>query len=58
MELTERIDYHGALTSQMRGHALRVVYAASGTLPAAAVLRDPGGRSGAQALLGRGGVRR
>lgn len=41
MALSERIDYHGALTTQMHAHPLRVVYAASGTLPAAAILRDP-----------------
>lgn len=40
MTLVERIDYHGALAVQMTGHPLRVIYAASGTLPAAAVLRD------------------
>lgn len=41
MDLADRIDYNRALTSQMTGQALRVVYAASGTLPAAALLRDP-----------------
>jgi len=41
MALAERIDYHDALTAQMSGHPLRVIYAASGTLPAAGILRDP-----------------
>lgn len=40
MTLSDRIDYHGALGVQMTGHPLRVIYAASGTLPAAAILRD------------------
>src|SRR5262249_34319959 len=41
MTLAERIDYHGALSNQMHAHPLRLVYAASGTLPAAALLTDP-----------------
>jgi BarA-like signal transduction histidine kinase len=38
--LAEQIDYYGQLSAQLPPAALRVVYAASGTLPAAAVLRD------------------
>lgn len=41
MKLADRLDYHRALATQMGGEPLRVVYAASGTLPAAAVVRDP-----------------
>jgi SAM-dependent methyltransferase len=41
ISLADRIDYHGALGTQMSGHDLRVVYAASGTQPAAAIVRDP-----------------
>ena len=43
MALSDRIDYHGSLAIQMPPASVRVVYAASGTQPAAAVLRDPGG---------------
>ena len=43
MALSDRIDYHGSLAIQMPSAPVRVVYAASGTQPAAAVLRDPGG---------------
>lgn len=39
--LTPRLDYFGQLRAQFPGHPVRIVYAASGTLPAAAVLRDP-----------------
>ncbi len=38
--LTEQLDYYGQLTAQLPPPPLRVVYAASGTLPAAAILRD------------------
>ncbi|MDP2949991.1 MAG: N-6 DNA methylase [Chloroflexota bacterium] len=37
---TQRLDYNGELTAQFPTPQLRVVYAASGTLPAAAILRD------------------
>jgi hypothetical protein len=40
MSLIERWDYQGGLRSQMPPPSVRVLYAASGTLPAAAVLRD------------------
>ena len=40
MTLIGRWDYHGGLTSQVPPVPLRVVYAASGTLPAAAILKD------------------
>jgi hypothetical protein len=40
MSLKERLDYHGELSSQFPPSALRVVYAASGTLPAAAIIQD------------------
>jgi len=39
--LMQQIDYWGQLTAQLPPEPLRVVYSASGTLPAAAVLRDP-----------------
>lgn len=42
MALSGRIDYHGSLAIQMDASPIRIVYAASGTLPAAAVIRDPG----------------
>lgn len=38
--LVEQIDYYGQLRAQLPAAPLRVVYGASGTLPAAAVLRD------------------
>jgi BarA-like signal transduction histidine kinase len=41
MSFLEQIDYYGKLSSQLPPAPLRVVYAASGTLPAAAILEDP-----------------
>ncbi len=38
--LVPRLDYFGQLSAQMPPAAIRVVYGASGTLPAAAILRD------------------
>jgi len=38
--LVEQMDYYGQLSAQLPGAPVRVVYAASGTLPAVAVLRD------------------
>lgn len=38
--LLEQLDYYGQLTAQFPVPRLRVVYAASGTVPAACVLRD------------------
>ena len=38
--LVENWDYYGKLTAQSHPAELRVVYATSGTLPAAAILRD------------------
>lgn len=40
MTFTEQIDYYGKLTAQFPLPSLRVVYSASGTLPAAAILTD------------------
>ncbi len=40
LTLTEQFDYYGKLASQFPIAPLRVVYAASGTVPAACVLRD------------------
>ena len=40
MTLNQRLDYHGELSSQFPIRSLRVVYAASGTLPAAAIVQD------------------
>lgn len=40
MGLFERLDYHKELSSQFPTSGMRVIYAASGTLPAAAVLSD------------------
>ncbi len=40
MSLTERLDYHAGLAVQFPIPAIRVVFAASGTLPAAALLKD------------------
>jgi len=39
MSLLEQFDYYGKLTAQLPPPPLRVVYAASGTWPAAAILR-------------------
>jgi hypothetical protein len=39
--LVPRLDYFGQLSAQMPTPPIRVVYGASGTLPAAAILRDP-----------------
>ena len=36
----ENLDYYGKLSAQLPPSPLRVVYAASGTLPAAAILED------------------
>lgn len=41
MTFTEQIDYYGKLSAQFPIPPLRVVYSASGTLPAAAILTDP-----------------
>ena len=41
MALLERWDYHGSLAIQLPPAPLRVVYAASGTLPAVTILRSP-----------------
>ena len=38
--LLQQLDYWGQLTAQLPPPPLRVVYAASGTLPAVAILRD------------------
>jgi hypothetical protein len=43
MSLIEQFDYYGKLTAQFPLSALRVVYAASGTIPAACLLRDSSG---------------
>jgi hypothetical protein len=40
MSLQQQLDYYGKLSAQFPIPPVRVVYAASGTLPAAAVLRD------------------
>jgi hypothetical protein len=40
MTFTQQLDYYGKLTAQFPTPELRVVYAASGTLPAVAVLRN------------------
>jgi hypothetical protein len=40
MTLTKQFDYYGKLSAQFPVAALRVVYAASGTLPAACIVRD------------------
>lgn len=40
MSLVEQLDYFGKLTTQMPLPAIRVIYAASGTLTAAATLKD------------------
>jgi hypothetical protein len=39
--LVPRLDYFGQLRAQMPGVPLRLVYSKAGTLPAAAILRDP-----------------
>ena len=41
--LTEQLDYYGQLSAQFPVPPLRVVYTASGTLPAAELLKDPEG---------------
>jgi SAM-dependent methyltransferase len=41
--LTQQLDYYGQLSAQFPVSPLRVIYAASGTLPAAALLSDPSG---------------
>ena len=41
MSFGERIDYHGSLAIQFPAGPLRVVYSASGTLPAATLLAEP-----------------
>jgi SAM-dependent methyltransferase len=41
MKLVDRWNYHNGLTTQFPIAPLRVVYAASGTLPAACLIRDP-----------------
>jgi hypothetical protein len=43
ISLTQQFDYYGKLASQFPIAPLRIIYAASGTIPAACVLRD--GRS-------------
>jgi hypothetical protein len=40
MSLTEQLDYYGKLSAQMPPASVRVLYTASGTLPAAAILGD------------------
>ena len=40
LTLIEQLDYHGKLASQFPIAPLRIVYAKSGTLPAACVIRD------------------
>jgi hypothetical protein len=40
MSLTQQIDYFGKLSAQFPTPRLRVIYSASGTIPAAAILRD------------------
>jgi hypothetical protein len=40
MTLNQRLDYHGELSTQFPLRPLRVVYAASGTLPAASIVED------------------
>ena len=40
MTLYQRLDYHGGFSSQFPTRPLRVVYAASGTLPAATIIQD------------------
>jgi hypothetical protein len=40
LSLIEQLDYFGKLTAQMPLPAIRILYAASGTLPAAAILKD------------------
>jgi hypothetical protein len=40
LSLIEQLDYFGKLSAQMPLPAIRVIYAASGTLPAAAILKD------------------
>ena len=40
MSLLERLDFYGNLTGQMPPDSVRIVYAASGTVPAAAMLGD------------------
>ncbi|MBH5386807.1 N-6 DNA methylase [Bradyrhizobium diversitatis] len=41
MTLIQRWNYHNELSSQFPQRPLRVIYAASGTIPAACLLRDP-----------------
>jgi SAM-dependent methyltransferase len=41
MTFLDQLDYYGKLSAQFPTHPLRVVYAASGTLPAVALLTDP-----------------
>lgn len=40
MTFLQQLDYYGKLSAQLPPAALRVVYAASGTIPAVAILRD------------------
>jgi SAM-dependent methyltransferase len=40
MNLTQQIDYYGKVSAQFPVSKLRVAYAASGTLPAVAIVRD------------------
>jgi hypothetical protein len=40
MTLNQRLDYHGELSNQFPIRSRRVVYAASGSLPAAAIIED------------------
>lgn len=40
MSFKEQLDYYGKLSAQLPPAPLRVVYAASGTIPAVAILRD------------------
>ena len=47
--LVPRLDYFGQLSAQMPGVPVRLVYSKAGTLPAAAILRDP--RAVAENLL-------
>ncbi|MFA5787844.1 MAG: hypothetical protein WDA71_12840, partial [Actinomycetota bacterium] len=43
MTFLEQLDYFGKLTAQMPPAPVRLLYAASGTIPAAAVLKDRAG---------------
>ncbi|MGH7985886.1 MAG: Eco57I restriction-modification methylase domain-containing protein [Candidatus Binataceae bacterium] len=40
ISLTEQLDFYGKLSAQMPAPELRVIYSASGTNPAAAILKD------------------